>query len=47
MLERGALSPGTRFDGPAIVEEDGSLTVVWPGWTARVDGYENIVLERS
>ena len=47
VLERGALSPGTRFDGPAIVEEDGSLTVVWPGWTARVDGYENIVLERS
>ena len=47
VLERGALGPGTGFAGPAVVEEDGSVTVVWPGWDARIDEYENIVLERS
>ncbi|MGI9657448.1 MAG: hydantoinase/oxoprolinase family protein, partial [Gaiellaceae bacterium] len=47
VLERGALRAGTRFAGPAVVEEDGSVTVVWPGWDARVDEYENIVLERT
>ena len=33
--------------GPAIIEEDNSLTVVLPGWTARLDEWSNIVLERS
>ena len=32
-------------DGPAIVEEDNSLTVVIPKWNARLDEWSNIVLE--
>ena len=31
--------------GPAIIEEDNSLTVVLPEWTARLDEWSNIVLE--
>jgi N-methylhydantoinase A len=31
--------------GPAVIEEDNSLTVVLPGWRARVDDWHNIVLE--
>jgi N-methylhydantoinase A len=33
------------IEGPAIVEEDNSLTVVTPGWKARLDEWSNIVLE--
>jgi N-methylhydantoinase A len=33
-------------DGPLIVEEYDTTTVVRPGWNARLDGWNNIVLER-
>ena len=36
-----------KVPGPAIIEEDNSLTVVLPGWTARLDDWSNIVLERA
>ena len=36
---------GRRVQGPAIVEEDNSLTVVLPGWKATLDEWSNIVLE--
>ncbi len=32
--------------GPALIEEDDSLTVVTPGWRARLDPWSNILLER-
>ena len=32
-------------DGPAIIEEDNSLTVVTPGWKVHLDEWSNIVLE--
>ena len=35
----------TPVDGPAIIEEDNSLTVVMPRWRARLDEWSNIVLE--
>jgi N-methylhydantoinase A len=35
--ERAALGPGARIDGPAIVEEFGSTTVVFPGQYLDVD----------
>ena len=47
VLDRAKLGSGMRFEGPAVVEEDGSVTVVWPSWRARVDEYDNLVLERS
>ena len=36
ILDRERLSPGSRIDGPAIVEEAGGTTVVPPGWTIEV-----------
>ena len=44
---REALAPGTRFAGPAIVEEFGSTIVVRPGWRVSVDPHRNLVLERD
>ncbi len=37
---------GYRFAGPAIVTEYSATTVVPPGWRARVDAFENLVLTR-
>jgi N-methylhydantoinase A/oxoprolinase/acetone carboxylase beta subunit len=31
IYDRGALAPGFAATGPAIVEEYGSTTVIWPG----------------
>ncbi len=42
---RDRLKPGNMFEGPAIVEQMDSTTVVLPGMTARVDAYLNIILE--
>jgi len=47
VMDRGDLTAARRVPGPAIVEEDSSLTVVLPGWTARLDDWSNIVLERA
>ena len=43
---RAAIERFLDEDGDSI-EEDNSLTVVLPGWTARLDGWSNIVLERE
>ena len=45
VYDRYRLRCGNRFDGPAIVEEVDSTTVVHPGCSATVDRYVNIVLE--
>ena len=42
---RASLPAGARLPGPAIVEEDGSTTVVPPGARATVDPAGNLVLE--
>jgi N-methylhydantoinase A len=44
---RGGLAPGMRFEGPAIITQDDSAPLVAPGFRARVDDADNIVLERS
>jgi N-methylhydantoinase A len=36
-----------RFDGPAIVTEFDSTTVVLPGYDARVDVNFNILIDRK
>jgi N-methylhydantoinase A len=46
IYRRRDLGAGTSLDGPAIVEEFGSTTVVFPGWGLLVDGYGNHVLEK-
>jgi N-methylhydantoinase A len=44
IYDRGALAPGNRFAGPAIVTEFDSTTVVLPGYVAEVDRYSNILI---
>lgn len=40
---REQLVPGIIFNGPAILEQMDSTSVIPPGWTARVDGFRNIL----
>jgi len=47
LYKRGFLAPGDRFSGPAIVTEYSATTVVPPGFRCRVDGFENLILEKS
>lgn len=42
---RDALMPGMTFDGPAIVEQSDTTTVIEPGMRARVDAYGNLLVE--
>jgi N-methylhydantoinase A len=44
VLERGAMPPDRRWDGPAIVEEPSATTVVPPGVTVHADGHGNLHL---
>ena len=46
LLDRAAMPVGLDFAGPAIVEEDGSSTVVPPGWQVRLDPHGMLVLQR-
>lgn len=46
MYDRDSLLPGMTFDGPALVFQLDSTVFVAPGWSATVDGYHNLVLER-
>jgi N-methylhydantoinase A len=45
LLPRTALN-ATPMPGPLIVEEYDTTTVVRPGWSARLDDWNNIVMER-
>jgi N-methylhydantoinase A/oxoprolinase/acetone carboxylase beta subunit len=46
VYDRGRLRAGSRFAGPALVCDYESTTVVPPNFTARVDGYLNLILDR-
>jgi N-methylhydantoinase A len=45
VFDRALLAPGHRFDGPAIVDQLDSTTVVYPGQRALVDDYLNIIID--
>lgn len=45
LYERARLEPGAAFAGPALIFQMDSTVFVPPGWSARVDGYCNLVLE--
>jgi N-methylhydantoinase A len=47
VYEREGLSPRAAVTGPAIVEEFGATTVIFPGWRAAVDAVGHLVLERA
>jgi N-methylhydantoinase A len=44
IYRRGALAPGARIAGPAIVEEFGSTTVVFPGQHLEVDPHGILII---
>jgi N-methylhydantoinase A len=44
VYRRGTLQPGMRIEGPAIIEEKTSTTVLYPGQRAQVDVHLNIEL---
>jgi N-methylhydantoinase A len=46
IIDRDKLVVGTTFAGPAIVEQFDATTAVPSGWTASVDRFRNLVLER-
>jgi N-methylhydantoinase A/oxoprolinase/acetone carboxylase beta subunit len=43
--DRAALKAGNQLEGPAIVNQYDSTTVIPPGLSARVDRYGNIVID--
>jgi N-methylhydantoinase A len=47
IYDRAKLEPGATFDGPAIVTEFDSTTLVLPGYTAQVDKSFNILIDKS
>ncbi|MBI3967919.1 MAG: hypothetical protein HY329_19955, partial [Chloroflexi bacterium] len=47
VYDRERFPAGTRFAGPAIVDEPGATTVVPPDWTARIDELGNMFLEQG
>src|SRR5262245_39420992 len=47
VYDRARLQPGHRLPGPAIVEEFGATTVVFPGQQVDVDPFGNLILTRA
>jgi N-methylhydantoinase A len=47
IYDRYALGADAAFRGPAVVEEFDSTTLVHPGWTARVDAFGNLLIEKE
>jgi N-methylhydantoinase A len=46
VYDRARLPVAARLAGPAIVEELGATTVIPPDWSAAVDPFGNLILER-
>jgi len=46
VLERAEMRPGQEVDGPAIILEPTSTTIVEPGWTAVATARGHLVVER-
>jgi N-methylhydantoinase A len=47
IYERDRLDIGATVAGPAVVEQFDATTVIPPGWRGKVDGFRNLVLERT
>jgi len=47
VYQRNALGAGARFDGPAVVEERETTTVIRPGWTVEVATDGSLIADRS
>ncbi|MFA1547575.1 hydantoinase/oxoprolinase family protein [Actinomadura chokoriensis] len=46
VYRREKLAPGDTIEGPAVIEEFGSTLPLHPGFTARLDGFANLVVTR-
>jgi N-methylhydantoinase A len=44
---RDRLEPGNRISGPALVVDEGSTTLLPPGYLLDVDGLLNLIIERE
>ncbi len=44
VFDRSALLAGNVIEGPAVIEEDASTTLIWPGDVAAINHYGHIVL---
>ena len=42
IYNRDLFAPGMTFTGPAVVEESGTTTVVFPNQTVNIDDYGNL-----
>jgi N-methylhydantoinase A len=47
VVPRASLAAGARLEGPVLVTQLDSTTLVAPGWAATVDAHGNLLLERS
>jgi N-methylhydantoinase A len=47
VFDRDRLPTGLALEGPALVEEDGSTTIIPPGWEAELDPIGCLVFRRS
>ena len=45
ILDRYALKPGERFEGPVVIEERESTTVIGPSSRVSVDRWLNLIVE--
>jgi N-methylhydantoinase A len=45
IYDRGRLGAGARIEGPAIIEEVASNTVVYPGMKVEVDSWANLIVD--
>ena len=47
VYRRARLAPGTRFDGPAVVEERETTSVIRPGWSVEVAADGSLIATRG
>jgi N-methylhydantoinase A len=47
VYERNRIAPATAIEGPAIIEQADTTTVIEPGWTAVVDAGGALVMTQG
>jgi N-methylhydantoinase A len=47
IYQRSELAVGTRLDGPAIIEQADTTIPLLSGWSATIDPFGNLVMERG
>lgn len=45
VYDRGSLKPFIHIKGPAVVDQEDTTTVIWPGMSASTDAMGNIIIE--